>query len=48
MADINGLLAKNRPEGELEGEKGRFAKEMDPIKQLSEIVKKVQPNVGHH
>lgn len=49
MVDIDGLLAKGRPEGRLEGHKAFYAKEHEVMKNLPEIVKEVKPSVliGH-
>ncbi|EAT47851.1 AAEL001073-PA [Aedes aegypti] len=45
MFDKQGLLAKEREEGELEGHKIRYAKDKCPTKDFLEVVKKVQPSV---
>lgn len=45
MVDIDGLLAKGRPEGHLEGHKAFYAKEHKPVKNLADIVKEVKPSV---
>ncbi|XP_046405152.1 NADP-dependent malic enzyme-like isoform X2 [Ischnura elegans] len=45
MVDIDGLLAKGRPEGKLEGDKAHYAKDHPTMKNLVEIVKKVRPSV---
>lgn len=45
MFDIDGLLAKGRPEGRLEGHKAFYAKEHKPINNLLEVVKEIQPSV---
>ncbi|XP_071438727.1 NADP-dependent malic enzyme-like [Hetaerina americana] len=45
MVDIDGLLAKGRPEGKLEGDKANYAKDHPTMKNLLEIVKKVRPSV---
>uniref|UniRef100_A0A6M2DDI8 Malic enzyme n=1 Tax=Xenopsylla cheopis TaxID=163159 RepID=A0A6M2DDI8_XENCH len=45
MVDIDGLLAKGRPEGRLEGHKAFYAKEHEVMKNLPEIVKEVKPSV---
>ncbi|PNF21946.1 NADP-dependent malic enzyme [Cryptotermes secundus] len=45
MVDIDGLLAKNRPEGKLEGHKKFYAKDHAVMKDLREIVKEIKPSV---
>lgn len=45
MFDIDGLLAKGRPEGRLDGHKAFYAKEHKPIKNLLEVVKEIKPTV---
>lgn len=45
MVDIDGLLAKGRPEGHLEGHKAYYAKDHAPLKDLHTVVKEVQPSV---
>lgn len=45
MMDIDGLLAKDRPEGRLEGHKQAYAKDHAPCKSLLECVKEQKPNV---
>ncbi|KAK7603503.1 hypothetical protein V9T40_003502 [Parthenolecanium corni] len=45
MMDIDGLLARGRPEGRLEGHKAFYAKEHDVMKNLEEIVNEVKPAV---
>lgn len=45
MFDIDGLLAKNRPEGGLEGHKEYYAKEHAPVKDLLSVVKEIKPSV---
>lgn len=45
MVDIDGLLAKGRPEGRLEGDKAHYAKDHPVMKNLLEIVKEVKPSV---
>ncbi|XP_044730895.1 NADP-dependent malic enzyme [Chrysoperla carnea] len=45
MMDIDGLLAKDRPEGRLEGHKAFYAKDHAPCKSLLEIVKEQKPSV---
>ncbi|XP_017771046.1 PREDICTED: NADP-dependent malic enzyme [Nicrophorus vespilloides] len=43
MFDIDGLLAKGRPEGRLEGHKAFYAKDHKPIKDLRALIEEVQP-----
>ncbi|KAF3429783.1 hypothetical protein E2986_07467 [Frieseomelitta varia] len=45
MMDIDGLLVKNRPEGNLEGHKIWYAKDHKVMKSLLEVVKEVKPTV---
>lgn len=45
MVDIDGLLAKARPEGNLEGHKAFYAKDHAPIKDLEAVVKEIKPTV---
>lgn len=45
MCDIDGLLAKKRPEGKLGGHKWFYAKEHEVMKDFAEIVKEVQPSI---
>lgn len=45
MMDIDGLLVKNRPEGNLEGHKIWYAKDHKVMKTLLEVVKEVKPTV---
>ncbi|XP_029167571.1 NADP-dependent malic enzyme-like isoform X5 [Nylanderia fulva] len=45
MMDIDGLLVKNRPEGNLEGHKIWYAKDYKVMKTLIEVVKEVKPTV---
>jgi malate dehydrogenase (oxaloacetate-decarboxylating)(NADP+) len=45
MVDIDGLLAKGRPEGKLGGHKWYYAKEHEVMKDFTEIVKEVQPSI---
>ncbi|KAK9507642.1 hypothetical protein O3M35_007454 [Rhynocoris fuscipes] len=45
MMDIDGLLAKGRPEGRLEGHKALYAKEHAVVKNLYELVKEVKPTI---
>lgn len=45
MVDIDGLLAKARPEGNLEGHKAFYAKDHPPIKNLEAVVNEIKPSV---
>lgn len=45
MMDIDGLLAKGRPEGRLEGHKQHFAKDHAVVKSLHELVKEIKPSI---
>ncbi|KAG5673276.1 hypothetical protein PVAND_003336 [Polypedilum vanderplanki] len=45
MVDIDGLLAKGRPEGQLGGHKWFYAKEHEVMKDFTEIVKEVRPSI---
>ncbi|KAL7019053.1 hypothetical protein ACKWTF_010994 [Chironomus riparius] len=45
MVDIDGLLAKGRPEGKLGGHKWYYAKEHEVMKDFTEIVREVQPSI---
>lgn len=45
MCDIDGLLAKGRPEGKLGGHKWFYAKDHDVMKNFEEIVHKVEPSI---
>jgi malate dehydrogenase (oxaloacetate-decarboxylating)(NADP+) len=45
MVDIDGLLAKGRPEGKLDGHKWYYAKEHEVMKDFTEIVKEVKPSI---
>lgn len=45
MVDIDGLLAKGRPEGRLEGHKAFYAKDHTPIKDLHAVVNEIKPSV---
>lgn len=46
MVDVHGLLTTSRPEGSLEGHKLNYAKDVEPMKNLEEIVEKIKPNVS--
>ena len=45
MVDIDGLLAKGRPENNLEGHKWYYAKEHVPLKNLAAVLDEVQPSI---
>lgn len=45
MCDIDGLLTTTRKDGNLEGHKAFYAKDVEPMKELGEVVKKVKPTV---
>lgn len=45
LHDIDGLLAKGRPEGRLGGHKAFYAKEHRPMKVFAEVVNEVKPSV---
>lgn len=45
MVDIDGLLAKDRPEGNLEGHKAYYAKNHAPVKDFAAVVNEVKPSV---
>lgn len=45
MFDIDGLLAKGRPEGRLGGHKAFYAKDHKVMKNFAEVVKEVKPSV---
>lgn len=45
MMDVDGLLAKGRPEGNLEGQLGFYAKDHAPTKDLKAVVAEVKPTV---
>lgn len=42
---MDGLLTTTRSDGNLEGHKEYYAKDVEPMKNLGEIVKKVKPSV---
>jgi len=44
MMDIDGLLSTQRKEGDLEGPKSFFAKDLPPTKKLLDVVKLVKPS----
>lgn len=45
MIDIDGLLTTTRKEGSLSDHQKNYAKDVEPMKNLQEIVEKVKPNV---
>ncbi|CAH1407917.1 unnamed protein product [Nezara viridula] len=45
LVDSKGLIVKDRPDGGISGHKIRFAKNMAPIRNLSDVVKCVKPSV---
>lgn len=45
MCDIDGLLTTTRKDGNLEGHKAYYAKDVEPMKDLAQVVKKVKPSV---
>jgi malate dehydrogenase (oxaloacetate-decarboxylating)(NADP+) len=45
MVDIDGLLAKGRPEGKLGGHKWYYAKEHEVMKDFKEVVREVKPSI---
>lgn len=45
MMDIDGLLAKARPEGKLEGHKQFYAKDHKPVKDLAALVNEIKPSI---
>lgn len=45
MVDIDGLLAKGRPEGKLGGHKWFYAKDHEVMKVFSEVVAEVKPSI---
>lgn len=45
MMDIDGLLAKGRPEGKLDGHKAHYAKDHPVCKSLVDLVKEIKPTV---
>lgn len=46
MVDIDGLLTTTRKDGSLEGHKVNYAKDIEPMKNLEEIVETIKPNVS--
>ncbi|XP_057657224.1 NADP-dependent malic enzyme [Diorhabda carinulata] len=45
MVDIDGLLALDRPEGNLDGHKKLYAKKHEPIKDFAAIVNEIKPSI---
>ncbi|CAH0559308.1 unnamed protein product [Brassicogethes aeneus] len=45
MVDIDGLLAKDRPEGHLEGHKAYYAKDHAPVKDFAQVVNEIKPSI---
>ncbi|KAL0275084.1 UNVERIFIED_CONTAM: hypothetical protein PYX00_003057 [Menopon gallinae] len=45
MMDIDGLLAKGRPEGNIDENKMRYAKDFKPTKNLLELVTEIKPSI---
>lgn len=45
MCDIDGLLTTTRKDGNLEGHKKYYAKNVQPMKDLGQVVKEVKPTV---
>lgn len=45
MVDVHGLLTTTREEGSLDGHKLNYAKDVEPMKNLEQIVEKIKPNV---
>lgn len=45
MVDIDGLLAKGRPEGGLDGHKAHYAKDHAFSKDLGALIKELKPSV---
>ncbi|XP_011193674.1 NADP-dependent malic enzyme isoform X2 [Zeugodacus cucurbitae] len=45
MIDIDGLLTTTRKEGSLSNHQKNYAKDVEPMKNMQEIVEKVKPNV---
>lgn len=48
MCDVDGLLTTTRKDGNLEGHKSYYAKNVEPMKDLGEIVKKIKPSVSYY
>lgn len=45
MFDIDGLLANDRPEGNLEGHKKFYAKDHPPTKDFAALVNEIKPSI---
>lgn len=45
MFDIDGLLANERPEGNLEGHKKYYAKDHAPTKDFAGLVNEIKPSI---
>lgn len=45
MMDIDGLLSKNRPEGNIDANKEHYAKDHKPTKNLLEVVTEIKPSI---
>lgn len=46
MCDMEGLLTKSRNSKELQGNRGKYAKDLKPTKNLEEIVNEIKPTVS--
>lgn len=47
MCDVDGLLTTTRDIGNLDGHKKFYAKNVEPMKDLAQVVKKVKPTVTY-
>lgn len=45
MCDVDGLLTTTRDDGNLDGHKQHYAKNIQPMKDLGQVVKEVKPTV---
>lgn len=45
MVDIDGLLAKGREEGNLDGHKAFYAKDHAPVKDFAQVVNEIKPSI---
>ncbi len=45
MVDSKGLVVNDRPEGGVTGHKKEFAKNMQPIRELKDVIKTVKPTI---
>ena len=45
LVDSKGLIVKNRPEGNISKHKDVYAKDMNPIRSLEDVVKTLKPSV---